>query len=245
MTHEKLIPSNLPLYFQCLRAPCEVETKLRPRHSRLGALQHLMESRAGKKIDEQATTFYWSPEDAPAETYDPWEWRGRFFRIKEGDNESLIDFLRAVGLFAAPLLGSDPSEHSTLITAPDGQNHVVRYMQEMRIESVWGLRSMIENSLRELSKHTGKFADFNVRILLAKGRPRVTITTCTFYESLLLTLAVDRVERAKVRKCARPDCGILFSNTSAHKRKFCTWYCGHIESVRKQRREGKRHRKER
>lgn len=38
----------------------------------------------------------------------------------------------------------------------------------------------------------------------------------------------------KWKRCQRPDCGKLFL-ASGRKTKYCTWYCGHIESVRRSR----------
>ena len=150
-----------------------------------------------------------------------------------------------LNLFKSPQMGSASEGDTVLVTSADGLHHNARYTSEEAIGTIWGIRRLIENSLRNLNKHTGGLIDFTARIILVKGKPRVTITTCTFLDSLLLTLAVDKVQKSKVRKCARPDCGILFSSVSAHNRKFCTWYCGHIESVRKQRREAKSARKER
>ncbi len=200
-----------------------------------------------QKFDAQRNTrVYWQPKVVgQADTYDPWEQRGRFFQIKEDDDGSLLEFLRFVGLFKSPEMGSSSQGDTVLVTSPDGLHHNAQYMAEQAIGTIWATRRLIENSLRNLNKHTGGLIDFTARIILVKGKPRVTITTCTFLDSLLLTLAVDKVQKAKVRKCARPDCGILFSSASAHNRKFCTWYCGHIESVRKQRRDAKRARKER
>ena len=237
MTHDSFIPSNLPLYFQCLRVPCEVGTGVHPRYGNFRTLQQIYEP----ETRERATRLYWDPiEKVQADTYDPWEERGRFFRIKDGDVGSLIDFLQSVGFLQSSALGGDPAESTMLVTDPDGQYHTARYISEIDISTIWATRRMIENSLRDLNKHTGHLIDFTARITLVKGQPKVTITTCTFLDSLLLTLAVDRVQKAKVRKCARPDCRILFSSATAHNRKFCSWNCGHIEAVRNSRKRAKK-----
>jgi hypothetical protein len=241
MTQQKLIPSNLPLYFQCLRAPCEVGTGAHSRWAKLTALQQLREA----KTPERATRVYWLPKvGAQVDSYDPWEQRGRFFQIKEDDDGALVEFLATVGFFKSSDFGNASEEETMLLASADGLRHSARYSSEETLESIWATRRLIENSLRNLNKHTGGLIDFTARIILVKGKPRVTITTCNFLDSLLLTLAVDKVQKSKVRRCSRPDCGIPYSSASAHNRKFCTWYCGHIESVRKQRREAKISKKE-
>ena len=68
----------------------------------------------------------------------------------------------------------------------------------------------------------------------------MVITTLTFIDAMKLTLVVDAVSGAKVRKCARTDCRTLFTFTGGHKRKYCSWYCGHIESVRKSRKQARK-----
>lgn len=240
-----LIPSSLPVYFQCLRVPCEVRTS--PRPHRTPGLEKLEMLRALMKpgTHTKPVNLYWYTTELEADIYDPWEERARFFRIKEGDNEGLIKFLQSVGLFKSPELPGDPDEHTSPVTDPDGLHHTARYTSEMAISAVWSFRRAIENSLQNLRRHTGRYKDFDARIILMQGQPKVLITTCTFFDSVLLTLAVDRVQRAKVRKCARPDCEALFSSVSAHAKKFCCWYCGHLESVRKQRRNAKRAKKQR
>jgi hypothetical protein len=54
-------------------------------------------------------------------------------------------------------------------------------------------------------------------------------------DAISLTVHYDHIRGAKFKSCARPDCGLPFTVESRHKRKYCTWYCGHIESVRKNR----------
>ena len=41
--------------------------------------------------------------------------------------------------------------------------------------------------------------------------------------------------KPKTKVCARPDCGKEFPVTSKHKRRYCTQYCGHLESIRRNR----------
>lgn len=41
------------------------------------------------------------------------------------------------------------------------------------------------------------------------------------------------------KRCKRPDCGNLFRATDDARKIFCSQYCGHLESMRKKRRETK------
>jgi hypothetical protein len=181
-----------------------------------------------------------------AKPFDAWMKRNEFFRLRRGDTDSLLAFLRTVGLFERADTVTAERTKSAVVTESEVLTEhemlpPVAYESKISEEHIWEFRRLIEGSLKALGEHTGKHIDFQVRILRAKdGKLRSVLTTTTFSDALLLTLAVDQMEGAKVRKCARPDCGISFSVKSGHKRKYCEWYCGHIESVRKQRRKGKR-----
>jgi hypothetical protein len=63
--------------------------------------------------------------------------------------------------------------------------------------------------------------------------------------AILATIHVDRIRDAKFGFCARDDCRKPFEITSEHKRKYCEQYCGHLEAMRRQRRERKGKRKPR
>jgi hypothetical protein len=51
------------------------------------------------------------------------------------------------------------------------------------------------------------------------------------------------VMREKWKKCRRPDCPHWFKATSAHKRLYHTRYCGHLQSIRKNRRKRRQERR--
>lgn len=50
------------------------------------------------------------------------------------------------------------------------------------------------------------------------------------------TITIDLVNKAKFRVCARHDCRTPFKVENRHKHMYCCQYCGHIESIRRQRR---------
>jgi hypothetical protein len=57
-----------------------------------------------------------------------------------------------------------------------------------------------------------------------------------------MAVHLDVLRRLKFKICARPDCALPFQLSSKHRRKYCSQYCAHLESVRrnrKHRRKGK------
>lgn len=240
MMTQQLMRSNLPIYYRCLCAPTKW-ARARKEITNLSALARLLKvepTALQPELDEDFLRV--TLERGVATSFDPWEKRSEFFRLKPGDTEALLKFLATVGLFEAVGLDAGGDETRALISAGDEQPHyTTRYQTKTSEKYIWGMQRLLIGALKNLEKHTGKYRDFQVRIVHAKTGPRAVLTTTTFVESLLLTLAIDKVQDAKVRKCTRPDCGVPFSATGGHKRKYCSWYCGHIESVRKSRRKAK------
>lgn len=59
--------------------------------------------------------------------------------------------------------------------------------------------------------------------------PVAVLQTITGWEMLVATTHLDLLQRANFQRCQRSDCGIPFTG---RERKYCSWYCGHIVSVR-------------
>ena|SRR5215469_3649823 len=53
--------------------------------------------------------------------------------------------------------------------------------------------------------------------------------------AISMTVTIDLLQRIPFKRCARRDCGHPFAIRSKHKRKYCSQYCGHLESVRRNR----------
>jgi hypothetical protein len=225
-----LIEANLPLYVQCVRMP----TEWRRATYRDSPNQRLAQLAFSDPNQQDGDLLLVSPASGKIEMYDPWEKRSEFFRLQIGDTDALVAFLRTVGYFSTPSHLSTSSKLSIEEKAADGLIYSAEYAPKLSEKHIWGIRSLFENSVRS-GEHTGKHTDFPVRIITLRGNPRLAVTTTTFEDALALTLSIDAVHRAKRRKCARPDCGVPFTFTGGHKRKYCGWYCGHIESVRKSR----------
>jgi hypothetical protein len=236
----RLIEANLPLYIRSLAIPTEWHLG-RPRveQSDLDLLGELLQL---PSRDPENDLLVPRQIRGEAADFDPWEKRIDFFRLKRGDTKALLEFLRSVGLFEPAPEVTDGVEKDSLEEAfckgRDGLSYGVRYLPELSAKYIWDTRDLFVRTLKA-NGDAGKHSDFQVRLLRKNGKPQVVFTTTTFLDAILLTLSIDRIEGAKVRKCARPDCGVPFSITGGHKRKYCAWYCGHIESVRKQRRKTK------
>jgi hypothetical protein len=62
--------------------------------------------------------------------------------------------------------------------------------------------------------------------------PVISLFAWLTLPAVLGTIHLDHLRKAKIRFCARPDCRKEFELETRHRRKFCSQYCAHIESVR-------------
>jgi hypothetical protein len=53
--------------------------------------------------------------------------------------------------------------------------------------------------------------------------------------AIRMTVTIDLLHGVKFKICARPDCRRPFPVRSKHRQKYCEQYCGHLESVRRNR----------
>lgn len=245
MTHA-FIPTNLPLYIQCLRIPARWQLVPRP----TGRGGQLWRVSKGLPVDKELLEVQQGP--GSATTFDAREARAQFFRLKPGDTDGLIDFLATVGLFERAdgairdshgrlraLLPTPEVEVVTAMKGSDGHFHKVRYHSTVPENHIWQIQGLLKDSIQNLHKETGEDYEFPGRIVRRKDKAEYILTTTTFMDAMMLTLSLDRVLKAKVRKCARPDCREVFTFTTEHKRKYCCWDCGHLVSVRKGRKKDK------
>jgi len=239
MTH--LVPINLPLRLQMLRIPVKWKWTI-------ATYSHgTTECWFFPKIDNRQ----------PVTAYDAWEMRNRFLRLRRDDYEGICEFLNAVGLFSdlfaeSPIgienLSAAKIEHSELFEPfrhrqgrswthhfqADGGDYAAETPMPLKAITIHELRIFANGWMAAEHGETGYRLDFNIRF--PSDSSSGLITTTNFSDALALSIRTDQLLGAKMQKCKRPDCGILFSSIGPRKRKYCTWYCGHIESVRRQRR---------
>jgi len=67
--------------------------------------------------------------------------------------------------------------------------------------------------------------------------PHFAVITNNCETAIRMTVTIDLVRRLKFKICSRRDCALPFPITSKHKRRYCSQYCAHLESVRRTRRE--------
>ena len=65
--------------------------------------------------------------------------------------------------------------------------------------------------------------------------PFFAVRTCDCVTAICMTVTADLLRRAKFKICARKDCATPFEVKSKHKKRYCCQYCGHLESVRRNR----------
>ncbi len=132
--------------------------------------------------------------------------------------------------------------NSVRMPSEQGLSYKVDYEDLISAKHIWETRRLLQASLG------GTIRDWRLRRLPgpacasqgAAASCPVVLTTTTFLDAMLLTLAVDRIQQAKAQKCARSDCGIVFTVVSGHEKKYCERYCAHIESGRRDRRRKKK-----
>jgi hypothetical protein len=198
---------------------------------------------------------------------DGWELRDRFFRLKfDKPNEpSVLRFLNDVGVWEAieDLNASEDLDRKDLLWGAFGSRlfrgwAIPVLLTDLKKEQEFWRQLLADREALKAYFGTplGPDASPEVRIRLVAqsdhfnklplrlewrgGKPLGVIETITGREMLIATIHLDLLRGAKFQVCKRPDCSIPFSVDSRHQRKYCEWYCGHIESVRRARRQAKK-----
>lgn len=196
-----------------------------------------------------------------ATTIDPWQARAEFLRLPLDPRhprfnrapEKLVEFLNGVGVWDQPSYFDKPKEEykGTILNT----GHVV-YGQAIRdLSFFWEKQGLLEDLMDDKSslfrerhlrsKQPRDWAEanwiadrqdvFSLVFDWDQKAARPTITTVCFWNAVLLSLQIDLAKGTRFRTCARPDCGIPYPITNRHERKYCSQYCGHIESLRRKR----------
>jgi hypothetical protein len=174
---------------------------------------------------------------SPVSTYDAWEKRNEFFRLKEGDNVGLLNFLDSVGLWNRLGQGDDPNwEAETREFTHEGLKFVVEEQPWREPDEIWHIREHARIALSSKARLDvlGQF-ELPTRLVLKRTGSYFLICTVAFLDALFATIVLDHAEGARVQRCARPDCGVVFAANNRHRRKYCTWDCAHLVAVRKSR----------
>jgi hypothetical protein len=228
MTHN--LEQNVPIQFECLRIPVKWE------YLRLGG--------SGPDYDELNFRTAMVP-GGKIETYDPWQMRNKFLSVNTSDPDSLIEFLNKVGMWDGPTTDELIRQGELNDFYPwryrYGKREIEVANQPWRnLGTFIEIQGIIEEDLMLLKKR--KTDEFQVSknwffYPSTFNNKRLLITTTSFLQSVSLTIEIDRITQAKVKKCERPDCPVVFTWTGGRARKFHDWNCGHVVSVRNSRKE--------
>jgi hypothetical protein len=242
MAHTSIV--NFPIHCQFLVAPVRWELTER---TRTGIW-------VGPRFDRQTK----------ARTFDPWQARAEFLRLPLDPNRpqshhalaKLIGFLDTVGIWEQPsyVEMSDIYEKQYGVNVLD-TGHVVYGQPRRDLSFFWETQGILEglmdnkshtfrdtylkNKHPRNSKEAARIAErpdiFSLVFDWEKRAPRPTITTVCFWNAVLLSLQIDLVQGTRFKTCARPDCGIPYPISNRHEHKYCSQYCGHLESLRRKR----------
>jgi hypothetical protein len=208
------------------------------------------------------------------EQLNPWKVRDKFLSV-EAEPDSILGFLIETGTFFEPQAQAEGLSQKQIeklsqiefeALDPDQAEAFLRDGEPLTLDQFRHWQFLV-NSL--LTTDSGKWSQFlhtddpedddeySATIRSAayphmyfdwqQKYPLGVISTHHTLPAILGTVFVDALRGAKVRSCARADCRELFEVISAHERKYCSQYCGHLVSLRRERkkkREAKRRIKE-
>jgi hypothetical protein len=188
-----------------------------------------------------------------AESYDPWDMRAEYQRLPEGDNEAALAFLNRYGLYfkadilsALALAEGRTAEEVQKLTdnfryfrAPDGDHLIHAAILPLATEGFWLGRKAIVRRL-DLKATRIEQLEYEARLTEAgQAQPTIVLTMSSINDALWASIQVDQLCKREFRKCARADCpgAVRFAAAPSDRRKkYCSWYCAHIETVRASRR---------
>lgn len=222
---------NVPMKFRFIKLPVDWTVRSSP-HPKRGSLTYF--HGVPKKIDFE--------EDRLKEL-DGWNCRNEFLRLRQGDMDAARTFLEQVGMWDFdpgselpywPIrrLIVEPERlwnfHCDIGTAlqPEHQKSFIRQV---------GPEFPTPRSLLDLIGKPHPSNLFPVRFELTNVAAGV-VTLTNACQMIRATVLADIARGIKFRVCEREDCGRTFPLESEHERKYCSQYCGHLESVRRQRR---------
>ncbi len=167
------------------------------------------------------------------ENPDPWAMREEFLRLKN-DTPTLLKFLRKWGEWGTLRLSHDPGalEHFALSGGTSHMGLAFHYPID-----IWNFQQYCRKALGRSSGEWMK--GFSLPLVPRPEHPHFVWIAKGCKEAIRASITIDFLNKVKFDKCAREDCPVWFPVTSQHQRKYCCQPCGHLESVRKKRREDK------
>ncbi len=162
---------------------------------------------------------------------DPWVMRSEFLKLPQ-ENDALATFLNKWGSW-----GPNAILHTEFL----GEVEEIFEMSPQRMDRA----CVIPSDVWEYQKLCGQALMGPPHIWLGSSHgmlssaiprreyPHLLLTANDCAHAIQTTITFDLLRKVKFAVCKRKDCETTFSLETRHKRKYCSWYCGHIESVRK------------
>lgn len=200
----------------------------------------------------------------PGKERDAWQMRDEFFGLKR-NTRALTDFLDKWGIWdsytiqrqtEAPRLFA-PLKPGTNSDPDDWRSRLQEHF--VFPEKIWDLREYYRAALIGPDDEWLAYVDGMSAVLAGKiadtppeqKRAETLIRTASMrsrYPHFLVkrnycrdaieaTITMDLLRKAKIRSCKRSACRKPYEITSRHKRQYCSQYCAHLESMRRQSRD--------
>jgi len=145
-----------------------------------------------------------------------WEMRGEFLKLNPVPSE-ILHFLNTWGPWrSSDRLSKNYYRHAWLSDIVDSQRRWIK-------------------ALLSPPEQWFPFIGWTHSITAKAGFPPFWVSTEGCRTAIETTITIDFVNGVRFAVCERPDCSgtKYFAMTSEHVRKYCSQYCGHLESVRR------------
>jgi hypothetical protein len=167
---------------------------------------------------------------------DSWEVRDEFLGLRHDQRDALRNFLRKTGAFCwlnqyRPIAESELWQFQAAIR----QQLLKPTVSENRTKLATEFEVAIHNRIQA---HL-----MNINVGLEDGTLVGEAEALNTFDAILSTIFIDGLRNLHFKVCARPDCATIYELTSRHKRKFCSYDCAHLMTVRRSRKGKKKKKK--
>lgn len=178
---------------------------------------------------------HWGPLSEPYNKVDPWSMRDDFLRANS--LVSLETFLNKYGEFSRGT-GPRPKVDHKAFSEPEANEHAISWKPVIvHPDEIWEHKNAISTALKSGAAKWFEGASAGLDGVYSRPEfPHYIHLDHLIVDALYTTITVDFLQGARFRLCKRRDCRLPFKRESRHKRDYCSQYCAHLESVRRNRR---------
>jgi hypothetical protein len=180
-------------------------------------------------LDDHEHGWQFSPKRTTNELAElnPWEVRDKFLRLRHDDRDALRTFLWTTGSFCwldhRPIAESELWQFQAVIR----EQLLNPRVSENRTRRATELENIIHNRIQ---RHV-----LNINVGFEDGSLVGEAEAINTFDAILSTIFLDRLKNLRFKVCQRPDCAAIYELTSRHNRKFCSYDCAHLMTVRRSR----------